>query len=580
MTSTLTLQIASKTHIGRVREMNQDSFAIFRRAQLLDELDALVIVADGMGGGKGGEVASRIVAETLPNVVIEVLADGEGRDPDPKRMLKSGIQRANNLVRSRSIEKRELEGMGTTCTAVILNRGTVTLGHAGDSRTYLLRDGKLRQVTEDHSLVWQEVLSGKMTREEAQKSKFRNQITKSVGLAQEVDPDVFTFALQEGDTLLLCSDGLTTEVADSEIARTLASSPDPQAACDQLTQAALEAGGSDNITVVVVRYGAFTPLSEAVSVSPIPERAPFSELPEDATDERSEWRSTLKSEAPAEGFVTTPVRNFDSASPEASRPAKRSAERPAPPLEEESEEEEEAPQSGRSRRKRVSDEEIEERAAKSGGFLRAVCVLLLSLTIGMGIALSAVLQSRGPSVPLKIGPATHTNEDVDLNASTEGPLRTDKDLFWEDPETFYDQPVREDLLLPLSTGEMVVAHPDGKCYRISQKGKASLLPGPDLPKVSDKVKPDALTVFDPSGNRYQYNPKTKHIVKYDASGAIVKNDIGRASFVAPTRLAMDRDGNLFALDEHRLKQLKAYESGTQIKQDYDNKKNKASGTLP
>ena len=581
-TSTSTLQIGSKTHIGRVREMNQDSFAIFKRAQLLDELDALLIVADGMGGGKGGEVASRIVAETLPDVTIEALADGDGREPDPKRILKSGIQRANNLVRSRSIEKRELEGMGTTCIAAIVNRGAITIGHAGDSRVYLLRNGQLRQVTEDHSQVWQEVLAGKMTREEAQKSKFRNIVTKSVGLAQEVDPDTTTFALEEGDTLLLCSDGLTTEVPDGDIAQILAAAPDAQSACDRLTEAALEAGGSDNITTVVLRYGAFRPIQNAVSISPVPEAHSLHDLPEDATDERADWRNGLpksqNTKGRTDGFVPTPAPDFRPSEDSNSR--NRSLRPPVESLDQtrsrsrdeddfdSEDEEDEAPRSTRTRKRRPSAEEIEERAAKGGGFLLSVCILLGFVTVGMGIALTVSLQSRTATPTPTIAPPTPANSEQDI-ANLEGALRTDKDLLWNDPETLYDKPVRDDILMTTYTGDVIVAHPDGTLYSVNKDGKATLIPGPALPKPTEAAKPDALTVFDWSGNRYTYNPKTKKITKFDVTGSVVRSDIGGIAFVKPTRIAISRRGDIFTLDEHRLKRLLSLETSEQ--RDLDNK---------
>ena len=594
MTSTLTLQIASKTHMGRVRDINQDSFAIFRRAQLLDELDALIIVADGMGGGKGGDVASRIVAETLPDVTIEALADGDGREPDAERILKSGIQRANNLVRSRSVEKRELEGMGTTCTAAILNRGKITVGHVGDSRIYLLREGQLRQVTEDHSLVWQEVLAGKMTRDEAQKSKFRNRVTKSVGLAQEVEPDAFTFALEEGDTLLFCSDGLTTEVSDSDIAQVLATSPDPQSACDQLTNSALEAGGADNITVIIVRYGAFRPIANAVSVSPVPEQStPLFDLPEDATDERSEWRNSLNKNGKNEnssrqnGVVSNPVPNFEETPSSRNRPSKqpvepvnssRNAGRDFNPANnsgnfenDEEDDFEEAPRRERTRRKRDKADEIEERAAKGGGFLLILCVMMTFATIGMGIALTVALGSR-TTAPLKIAPSTTSDVVAD-----EGLLRTDKALQWQDPQPVFDKPVRDDFLLATSGGNVMIAHTDGKLFSVSQKGEQAALPGPALSKSADKVKPDALTAYDLSGNRYQYDAKTKKIFRYDASGAIVNKDIGGLALVSPTRLTVSRRGDIYILDEHRLKRLESYETNEQTRQDNLNRRNKGDG---
>jgi PPM family protein phosphatase len=251
--------VGCTTHVGKVRDANQDSYAVLRRKDLDNALDGVFIVADGMGGtgGKsGGEVASRTVVETLTDGLVEWAYERGSTDKnaDLKPLLTEIIERANNRVWMKQIERTELAGMGTTCLVGALREGVLTLGHAGDSRVYLLRDGKLSQLTQDHSSVWQEVLAGNMTREQAATSKHRNSVTKAIGLKQhDVDPDVQTYELEAGDTLLFCTDGLTVEVPDIEIAKILATFPAAQEASDRLVDAALKRGGSDNVTVIVVR---------------------------------------------------------------------------------------------------------------------------------------------------------------------------------------------------------------------------------------------------------------------------------------------------------------------------------------
>ena len=370
--TTTNFTVGFKTDIGRVREMNQDSYAILRRNELLKQLDALLVVADGMGGGKGGEVASRIVAETLPNVAHEELAEVlTGRKLNPGNILRMGMERANSQVRHKGVEYREMSGMGTTCVAAILNEGLLTIGNAGDSRAYLLRDGLLKQMTDDHSQVWKEVKAGKMTREEAQKSKFRNVISKGIGLFQEVDPDIVTFTLEEGDTFLLCSDGLTTEVSDQEIANILATSATAQTACDRLTDLALRKGGSDNITVVALRYGEFTPL-EGAEFAPEPIR----ELEEDPTDERAEWRNSGRQAMETTAFAAPRREEYDHEN-------------------EDAEDDYDAPSPRRRRRSREAEDE-EERDARNGGFATAVILTLLCLLAAVSVALGVAAPFAQP----------------------------------------------------------------------------------------------------------------------------------------------------------------------------------------
>ncbi|HLV79066.1 MAG TPA: SpoIIE family protein phosphatase, partial [Chthonomonadaceae bacterium] len=167
------------------------------------------------------------------------------------------------------------------------------VGNVGDSRAYLLREGLLRQITEDHSEVWEEVKAGRMTREQARRSRYRNVITRALGLQPDVKTDVQTLSLRAGDTLLLCSDGLSTEVDDAGIAHILATVPDIQETCDRLVEAALENGGSDNITVVALRFGPFTPLA-------LPE-----DDEEETTDPDQDWREVVR--RPAASQDRSPV---------------------------------------------------------------------------------------------------------------------------------------------------------------------------------------------------------------------------------------------------------------------------------
>jgi protein phosphatase len=217
------------TDIGRIREKNEDSY-------LSDE--PLFAVADGMGGHKGGEVASQLALETLE---AERTAD-----------LGQRVRDANAAVFERSQTDSSVQGMGTTVTAVVVEGTSALFAHVGDSRAYLLRGGDLRQLTEDHTLVARMVRSGEITAAEADVHPHRSVLTRALGTEPDVVVDEFDVALTDGDRLLLCSDGLTGMVTEEQIVAILSAAPDPQDAADRLVRAANRAGGVDNITVVVI----------------------------------------------------------------------------------------------------------------------------------------------------------------------------------------------------------------------------------------------------------------------------------------------------------------------------------------
>ncbi len=223
---------AAATDIGRVREGNEDAY--------LNDAP-LFAVADGMGGHQGGEVASRLALETL-----EVLFK-RGRGT-----LADHLREANRAVFERSGRDAAVAGMGTTLTAAVAEAGRLRLAHVGDSRAYLLRDGGLRMLTEDHTLVQRMVERGEITEQEADVHPHRSVLTRTIGTEPDVQIDEGVLDAQDGDRILLCSDGLTGMVADEQIERILRDAAEPRDAVRELVRAANAAGGVDNITVVVL----------------------------------------------------------------------------------------------------------------------------------------------------------------------------------------------------------------------------------------------------------------------------------------------------------------------------------------
>ncbi len=230
----LRLQVGAATDVGQVRDHNEDDY-------LVDDDLGLIAVADGMGGHRGGEVASAAALEALRVAFVAGAPIDEA------------VIAANDAVHEQSVADPNLRGMGTTLTAGSFDdEGHVVLGHVGDSRAYLSRDGTFERVTTDHSLVEELIQAGELTPEEAERDPRRSQITRALGLERGVLVDVIELDLSDGDRLLLCSDGLTTMLSEDAIATFLADEADPTAAAVGLIDAANAAGGVDNITVIVI----------------------------------------------------------------------------------------------------------------------------------------------------------------------------------------------------------------------------------------------------------------------------------------------------------------------------------------
>jgi protein phosphatase len=241
------------TDVGRRREHNEDSL-------LLDPESGLFVVADGMGGHAGGGTASSIAVETVQKTVRAAKAEAPAAfaAPSPQdpghfpSMLRRAVEAASREIFRAAQEDSSLAGMGTTVTAVLLAGRTAYLAHVGDSRCYLLRGPRIFQLSEDHSLVNEQLKAGAITEEEARSSRFRNIITRSVGFEEDVLVDMVGLEVEPGDVLVLCCDGLSNLVTEPEILEIAAGAPLDEAP-ERLVALANERGGDDNITVIVVK---------------------------------------------------------------------------------------------------------------------------------------------------------------------------------------------------------------------------------------------------------------------------------------------------------------------------------------
>lgn len=523
----MSIAIGYKTHPGKRRENNEDSYAVLKKSDLAGRLDALIIVADGMGGTKGGEIASSITVETIPQVVSQLLG-ASNEPPAPKELLQTGLQAANSKIFARNqADARPMEmSMGTTCVGAILQENRATVVNLGDSRAYLLkRTGRMLQVTDDHSHVWIQVQAGLMTRAEARLNRHRNVLMRVVGVEEEVESDIFELELEAGDSLLLCSDGLSTEVEDRDIGRILASAPTVQEACDRLVEAALEGGGSDNITVVVARYGAFTP----IPVGNVTD--------EDETADTEDWRRNTAAFKP----ITLEEE------PTPALPTNPAPFAPAP-------------------------------APVKQGASSAVAFLLFAVgLVGGGAGAGYFVQQKAEK-----------EKAAYIKEHTPAPIveRTSLPLFYSFPELLSKDKVRPDFLQIGGDGNPIVAAASGRLMRlVKQKG---LVPLPGLPTLGQAPEasapppatsrrrrnpapvesaapaPPAVVAFDLSGNRYQSDPKSKSLWKFDGQGTRVYSDIGKSKTTPPSALAVARSGDIFYIAAGALYRISAYESENEV----------------
>ena len=319
------------TDKGQVREGNEDAYVVDPRLQLY-------AVADGMGGHQAGEVASATALEALRAAVASGFAVGES------------VTRANAAVFEKASDDDALTGMGTTVTALVPDGAQITIGHVGDSRAYLFRNGELRQLTDDHSLVEELVREGRITEEQAAVHPQRSIITRALGVDPDVEVDVATLSLQHADRVLLCSDGLTTMLRTEEIATILRRETDPTRCANALVDAANDAGGEDNITAVVV---------DAIDDDFDPDAPPAADDP--VTSVTTVTSRGTDAGGPADGAVEQDAGSVPPAAPPVDAP--------------------EAAKPSRSRRERRTDRHVGRTILRVAWF--AIPILLI---VGLGIA--------------------------------------------------------------------------------------------------------------------------------------------------------------------------------------------------
>ena len=250
------VNLAALSHIGMKRASNQDSFCALVGSDAPSGSDALLAVADGMGGHKAGEVASEMAIRGL----IDGLSRGDLRScvtDDLYLIIKQTFGGLNTEIHT-AAALPETRGMGTTLTAAVIVGGALTIGHVGDSRAYLLRKGVIRQLTQDHSWVAEQVARGLITSREAEIHPGRNILTRAIGVAPSVRVDSMTVEVKEGDLLLICSDGVHSLIENHELVRLLARG-DPQSSSREIVDLANARGGNDNITLVVSRIDCLVP---------------------------------------------------------------------------------------------------------------------------------------------------------------------------------------------------------------------------------------------------------------------------------------------------------------------------------
>ena len=240
------MKIFAKSDVGKAREMNQDYFFISNPE---DDIK-LFILADGMGGYNGGEVASNLATQAAKSYILNNFNKIEHSKESILKLIKNAVEYANMIVYEKSKKDKELEGMGTTIEVCLIYNNKVYIGHVGDSRVYRLRKEFFRKLTKDHSYVEQLIEDGTISKEEAYNHPKKNMLTKALGCTAFVEPDCLVKGFLKGDILLISSDGLTNMIKDEEIYNIIKNNPEK--AVDELVEKANQNGGYDNITVIII----------------------------------------------------------------------------------------------------------------------------------------------------------------------------------------------------------------------------------------------------------------------------------------------------------------------------------------
>ena len=238
--------VFAKTDIGKVREINQDYYYTSEE----NSIPQLCLLADGMGGYKGGEIASKLAVESAKKYIENNFSNNFSDKEEILKLIGNAVEYANMVVYEKSKEVKELEGMGTTLEVCLIYNNKAYIGHVGDSRIYRIRKDVIRKLTKDHSYVQQLVEDKKITREEAKVHPKKNMLTRALGCTPYVEPDLRARNFEKGDIFIMCSDGLTNMVEEKRIYELV--KQDINTATNNLVNEANSAGGYDNITVIII----------------------------------------------------------------------------------------------------------------------------------------------------------------------------------------------------------------------------------------------------------------------------------------------------------------------------------------
>jgi len=240
------------TNSGKVRTHNQD---VFQMLSIEDKGVAVLVVCDGMGGANAGDIASDLAASSFIEHISEAFEDAEeiGDQEEIAEMMTDAVLAANMTVFNKSLQDKDLTGMGTTLTAAVSTENGEIVANIGDSRLYHITESGITQITRDHSVVEDMIERGEITRNEARRHKSRNLITRALGTGMYEEPDIFFLNLEANEFILLCSDGLTDVLLDSEIREELMSGTSVEQICEALVDFALKRGAPDNVTVVILK---------------------------------------------------------------------------------------------------------------------------------------------------------------------------------------------------------------------------------------------------------------------------------------------------------------------------------------
>ena len=241
------MRVFAKSDIGKARDMNQDSYYVSQPSETV----GLYIVADGMGGYNGGEIASKLAIISAKNYIENNFVKTEHSKEELQKLVKNAIEYANMVVYEKSKEDKSLEGMGTTIEVVLACENRIYIGHIGDSRVYRIRKNIIRKLTVDDSYVQKLVKDGTITKEEAIHHPKKNMLMKALGCEEKIEPDIMVKGFNSNDIILICSDGLTNMIAEQEIYNIIVENI--ETATQNLIKKAKELGGYDNITVIIIK---------------------------------------------------------------------------------------------------------------------------------------------------------------------------------------------------------------------------------------------------------------------------------------------------------------------------------------